>query len=236
MGRLWRIPGSNLLAWNLEQCEELVLIAGYEEIRPFLSTPEQRWAADFEQHYFVTGDAILARTIDEQINPVRRRKELPLLEFQQTDVSEYSRTNNKKLRAERRCETRQGFVDASSASRIAMVNHARAEMQGLLPPHRTLEQYEMFQRDSEPAMNTVEVVNRVGALRKTRTPHHPSPATLDFAMAKRLLAITKNPDQRSAIVGAMSGDDALSAAEETDDEALRELLIGRALPLILPKT
>ena len=77
MARKWRI-GPNTFAWNFELCEELVFIAGYEEIRPFVPSG-QTWLVEFEQRYFMNGDGLAAKVIEE-INLVRRRKELPLLE------------------------------------------------------------------------------------------------------------------------------------------------------------
>jgi hypothetical protein len=38
-------------AWNLEKCEEEILIAAFEEICRFIP-PDQTWKADFENHFF----------------------------------------------------------------------------------------------------------------------------------------------------------------------------------------
>jgi hypothetical protein len=44
-------------AWNLEKCEEELLIAAYDEICCFIP-PDQTWKANFENHFFDHGDGI----------------------------------------------------------------------------------------------------------------------------------------------------------------------------------
>ena len=50
-------------AWNLERCEEEVLIATYDEICRFVP-PEQRWKADFENHFFDHGNGIAVEFLE----------------------------------------------------------------------------------------------------------------------------------------------------------------------------
>ena len=61
-------------AWNLEKCEEEVLIAAYDEVRRFIP-PEQTWKAGFENHFFDHGDGVAVEFLDS-INAVRRRRAL----------------------------------------------------------------------------------------------------------------------------------------------------------------
>jgi hypothetical protein len=130
VARKWEIT-NGVFAWNMEQCEELVLIAGYEEVKPNI-TPGSKWADEFENHFYQHGNGIAFSYIDE-INAVRRRLVLPRLDYKETDVLEYGRSSNKLLKSETRRRVREEIMSASLENRQKMVARALAETQALLP-------------------------------------------------------------------------------------------------------
>lgn len=62
MARKWEIT-NGVYAWNMEKCEELLLIASYEEIKPFV-TPAMTWAAEFENHFYQHGNGTAVSSLD----------------------------------------------------------------------------------------------------------------------------------------------------------------------------
>ena len=58
-------------AWNLEKCEEEIVIAAYEEVRGFIPA-DQKWKIHFEIKFFDQGNGISYEEV-EAINAVRRR-------------------------------------------------------------------------------------------------------------------------------------------------------------------
>src|SRR5947209_7467699 len=84
---------SGRYAWNLEKCEEVVLVAGYDEICRFIA-PEQTWRTEFENHFFDHGNGIAVEFLD-QINAVRKRRGLSSILITETDIYDYARSHDK---------------------------------------------------------------------------------------------------------------------------------------------
>lgn len=215
MARKWEITPSQY-AWNFEECEELVLVAGYEEIKSYIP-PGQTWAIEFENHFYQHGNGVAFRYVDE-INAVRRRQILPKLEFQETDVYDYGRSANKLMKSERRQRLREEVTVASIDVKQRMVAHGLAEMARLPPPHIPYEQYKANKRrlTDEFELSREEVGRRVRA-------HHqqsdaPVPKLhLSLDIALKMLTLARDPSLRSEIIDKLSGDDALMAAERIED-------------------
>ena len=54
-------PGG--FAWNPEKCEEIVVIAGYDEIARYVP-PDQVWKVEFENHFFGHGNGLAFDHLD----------------------------------------------------------------------------------------------------------------------------------------------------------------------------
>lgn len=223
MGRKWRI-GGNLFGWNFDPCEETLLIASYEEVKPYIPA-NQTWKLEFEQRYFHGGDGV-AQSVIDNINVERRRKNLDLLEFRETDVGDYARDPDKPMKAKRRREMQAEVLEWPLDHRSRMMNHLRAEVAQLLPSHRTFDEHEAItarQRMDAP-LSQLESANRRTALESVGKRR-----ALDCEMAVRMLQLATDDDLRSDIITAMSGPDAMAAAAETEDADLRNLLVRHAL-------
>jgi len=232
MARKWEITPSQY-AWNFEECEELVLIAGYEEIKSHIP-PGQTWAIEFENHFYQHGNGVAFRYVDE-INAVRRRQILPKLEFQETDVYDYGRSANKLMKSERRRRVKEEITTASVDVRQRMIAHGLAEMSRLPPPHIPYEQYKANKRrlNDESDLSREEVSRRVRAQQRSDAPPAKLGLSLDIAM--KMLTLARDPGLRSEIIDKMSGDDALAAAEQVDDAEMRDALIRRSLMALVPQ-
>src|ERR1700748_1750536 len=89
-------------AWNLEKCEEEILIAGYDEILRFVPA-DQTWKVDFEYHFFQRGHGLAFESLDS-INGVRRRRGLDEIVIRETMIYDYARSTDRLLRAQQRQE------------------------------------------------------------------------------------------------------------------------------------
>ncbi|HVC59478.1 MAG TPA: hypothetical protein VND19_03805 [Acetobacteraceae bacterium] len=231
MARKWEIT-SGQFAWNFEECEELVLIAGYEEIKPYIP-PDQAWFVEFENHFYQHGNGVAFRFIDE-VNAVRRRQVLEKLEFRETDVYDYGRSTNKLMKSERRQRVREEVATASVDVRLRMVAHAAAEMTRLPQPHIPYEQYKANKRRyaDESDLSREEVGRRVRAHQQSAAPVARLQLSPDKAV--KMLMFARDPGLRSEIIDRLSGDDALAAAEQIEDADLRDALVRRSLAALVP--
>jgi hypothetical protein len=224
MARKWEIS-LNQYAWNFERCEELVLIAGYEEIKAFIP-PGLTWPEEFENHFYQHGNGVAFRFIDE-INSVRRRRVMPRLEFKETDVLEYGRSTNKLMKSEHRRRVREEVNAASFDVRLRMVTQASEEMKGLLPPHITYEEYKSNRRrfQNESDLSREEVGRRVRARQLSDAPAPRPQPSLNPDKALTMLKYASSPELRSKIIDSLSPDDALAAVGQVEDAELRDALI-----------
>jgi hypothetical protein len=235
MARKWEIaPGQ--YAWNFEECEEVILVAGYEEIKPYIP-PDQTWVVEFENHFYQHGNGVAFRFVDE-INAVRRRQILPKLEFRETDVYDYGRSTNKLMKSERRQRVREEVTTASVDIRLRMVAHAAADVTRLPAPHMPYEQYKANKRrlSEESDLSREEVGRRVRAHQQSATPVVRPQLGLDLDKALKMLMFARDPGLRSEIIDKLSGDDALAAAERTEDADLRDALVRRSLAALAPQS
>lgn len=219
---------SNTPAWNLEQCEEVVLIDAYLEVEPFIK-PTDSWRVEFENHFFTHGNGIAASFID-QINAVRRRKGLETIEIKETDISDYARAPNKQLKSETRKRVLDDLRKASTDERVRRVHRARAEMQVLPPPHYTFEQWKA-KRDQIIHQNQasfMEVKRRIeaAALPPQATP---KPKSLPAEKAIKMLKFATKPEVIQSIIAKLSADDALEVLPEIESNDIRDELIRHSL-------
>ena len=97
--------------------EETVIIAGYDEVERFIS-PNTKWKHEFENAFFERGLGLLADYLDE-INIIRKAKELPLIELKKTNVYDYARDPDRATKIEARTNIRRelrGRVRSSTLS------------------------------------------------------------------------------------------------------------------------
>ena len=225
MARKWEIT-TNQFAWNFEECEETVLIAAYEEIKGQIPSG-QAWAVEFENHFYQHGNGVAYRYIDE-INAVRRRAVLSKIEFQETDVYEYGRSSNKLMKSERRQRVRDELAAMPTDQRARLLEHARAEVARLPPPHIPYEVYKANKkRLAEEADASREEVGR--RMRAFQTDAGRPKVNLDVEKALKMLSLVSDPNLRLEIIDRLSSDDALEAASRVEDAELRDALVRHSL-------
>jgi hypothetical protein len=210
-------------AWNLEKCEEEVLIEAYDEIVGFIP-PGQTWKANFENHFFETGNGVAADFLDA-INAVRRRRGLDVIVIRETDVYEYGRSPDKLLKSNQRRRVRQELSDASADVRQHRIELAKAEEEMLPPPHMTFDEYKVRRQQlkAESSLSLEEVNKRLLAREAAS-----AKPTLSPERAARMLTLA-SPNIWGEIIPKLSVEDALEVAERITDVELRDALVKHSL-------
>jgi hypothetical protein len=214
-------PG--LYAWNLEKCEEIILIAGYEEIAAYIP-PGATWKAPFEDHLFQHGNGVSFDYLDK-VNSERRRRGLEPINFKETDLYDYGRSNDRLQKSEHRRRVRAEIQTASIDVRQKMVDHARAEIEILPSPHQTFEEYKARQND----WKTEQRLSREETAKRTEIARQKAEEAFDIEKAGKMLTLTTDAELRAAIIEKLSGDNALIIAGQIDDQQLRDVLVKHCL-------
>jgi hypothetical protein len=220
------MPGHH--AWNLEKCEEEILIAGYEEICRFIP-PDQRWKADFENHFFDHGNGVAVEFLDS-INAVRRRRGLDVIVIRETDIYDYGRSPDKLLKSNHRRRVREELKNESVHVRQRRVEHAKAEAEKLPLPHMTYDDYKARRRQqkAESVLSLEEVTKRLLAQKGTSPPQPPAKPMLPVERAAKMLTLA-SPNLWGEIIPKLSAEDALEVAERITGGELRDALVKHSL-------
>jgi len=232
MARKWEISDGKY-AWNMEACEELLLIAGYMEIKPFIP-PGSSWADEFENHFFQHGNGTSFAAIDH-INAARRRRDLPVLQFLETDVLDYGRCTDKLMKSETRRRVRDELSNLSVDLRMKRIARAGAEAATLVPPHIPYEQWRNKKQsyETENLLSREEVARRFQATRQVQVqapaPAPAKPANLPIDKAVTMLRFASDPELRSGIIAKLTADDALAVLEKVESAEIRDALIRHSL-------
>jgi hypothetical protein len=220
-------PGRH--AWNLEKCEEEVLIAAYEEICRFIP-PEQRWKIEFENHFFDHGNGVAVEFLDS-VNAARRRRGLDAIVIRETDVFDYARSPDKLLKSSHRRRVREELRDARMDVRERRVELAKAEAERLPRPHMTYDEYKARrqQHRAESVLSFEEITKRLVA-QKAASPTQPptTKPTLNLERAAKMLTLASR-SVWSEIIPKLSAEDALDVAERVTDGELRDALVMHSL-------
>ena len=228
MGRMWELKPDHY-AWNLERCEELLLIAGYEEIKPFILNTES-WIADFENHFYQHGNGVAFYFVD-YINAARRRKNLPKMVFLETDVVEYGRSSDKMMKSEHRQRVRDELAAASTDDRIRRVTRAMEESSLLRPPHIPFAEYKerqsRFEEDNFKSREDARKRISSAAPAPTPAPSRSLPC-LQPDKAVTMLSYA-SPKLWPDVIKRLTGDDALVLVPQIENAELRDALILHAL-------
>jgi hypothetical protein len=214
-------------AWNLEKCEEEILIAGYDEILRFVSA-DQTWKAEFEYHFFDRGNGLAFESLDA-INGVRRRRGLDEIVIRETMIYDYARSTDRPLRAHHRRELREDLKSASADVRHHRLGHAKAESERLPLPRTTFEEWkERQQDDARSGLTYQEIANRLAVQKSVRAFPPPSRPTLQPDLAARMLTLA-SPSIWGEIIPKLSAEGALEVAEKIADVELRDALVKQSL-------
>jgi hypothetical protein len=215
-------------AWNLEKCEEEILIAAYDEICRVIP-PSQTWKADFENHFFDHGNGVSVEFLDS-INAVRRRRGLGVIVIRETDIYDYGRSTDKLFKSNHRRRVQDELKNASADMRLRRVELATAEAERLRPPHMTYEEYktQRQQHKAESVLSFEEVTKRVLARQLANTAQTPAKPTLPPERVARMLTLA-SPNIWPEIIPKLSPDDALEVAERITDPELRDALVKHSL-------
>jgi hypothetical protein len=218
--------GPGRYAWNLETCEEEILIAGYREVCRFIPA-DHKWKARFEINFFEEGNGVSEDYIEE-INAVRRRRGLSLIEIRETGVYDYGRSPDKHLKATQRRQIRDELGNLGEQARRDRSEQAEAEAAVLPPPLHTYEEYKarQAQHKAGTSLSFREVTKRTIAQQTANLPKLPKPLSPD--RAARMLTLA-TPTLWKEIIPKLSGDDALQVAEMIADPELRDALVKHSL-------
>jgi len=225
MARKFEI-GPNYYAWHLEQCEEVAFTDFYLKVAPFIP-PTETWKVELENHFYYHGNG-LAQVYIDRLNAIARKHSIERFDLQETDISDYGRTNNKLYRAETRSRIRTEIQEATTDERTTRVTRAKAEMQALPPPHFTFEQFKARrdQYSSASKLSREEVSKRLVASQVAMVP--PKPKTLPQSSAIKMLKHA-SPAMWPVVIGKLSPDDALDILDEIQDQEVRDKLIEHSL-------
>lgn len=211
--------------WNLETCEEEILIVAYDEICRFIPNV-QKWKTEFEKHFFDLGSGVAVVFLDS-INAVRRRRGLSTVVIRETDVYDYARSLDKRFKSDQRRRLRDELNSASPDVRQRRIELAKAEAERLPHPQMTHDEHKaQRQRQlTESALSFAEVKRRVlaeqaASAEKTKalTPEH----------ATRMLSLASS-SLWGEIIPKLSAEDALVVAEKITDSELRDALVKHSL-------
>jgi hypothetical protein len=217
-------------AWNLEQCEEEILIAAYDEICRFIPDG-QTWKYGFERRFFDHGEGVAVDFVDF-INVVRKRRGLPLIVIRETTVYEYGRSPDKSVKSNLRRRIREELSSLSADDRQHRIEAAMAEEQRLPPPHMTYEEYRARQqtRKTESTLSREEVTKRLLAQQAANAAAQaPTKVTLSPERAAKMLTFATDPSLRGEIIQNLSADDAPEVAEKIENTELRDALVRHSL-------
>ena len=215
--------------WALEQSEEEILIAAYEEIRGFIP-PDQTWRHEFEMHFFEMGDGILFTFLD-LINGVRKRRVLDTVEFQETYASDYVCSCDKQHKSKNRNRIRDELTNASVDVLQRRIEHAKAESERLPPPRTTFDEFKAghLQAKPGPELSFTEINNRARVFKMANVSEPPAKQTLSPDRATRMLKLASENMWRE-IISKLSAEDALEVAENiTENAELRDALVKHSL-------
>jgi hypothetical protein len=224
-------PDKSRIAYNLERCEEVVLIDAYLKVRDRLQ-PTEPLRNEFEYYFFQKGQGIAADTIDG-LNAYLRRAGQPILEFRETTVFDYGRNADRVWKAQERAKIKDELESTTVEARERVVAFAQIEMQGLPLPHRTWEEYrEDQERLDEETRLAREAVDREALRRRLASPTS-KPAMAKPALppetAAKLLAATDDEELRGEIIGRIGAADLLTVIGTVTDAGIKNKLIRRML-------
>jgi hypothetical protein len=215
------------IAYNMERCEEVVLIDAYLKIVSRMALTDNL-RVEFDYYFFDKGSGIAADTIDG-LNVHLKRIGQPVLEFPETVVFDYGRNPDKVWKASQRAAIRQELESIEPAYRQKMVDHARAEAQRLTPPHRTWEEYrEDIERQEEEARLSREAAGREAARQRLLQPAA-KPKTLPPETAAALLLATDDEELQDDIITRVQAEQLLVLIDKISDQALKNKVVRRAL-------
>lgn len=147
--------------------------------------------------------------------------------FKETDLDDSGRYPDKLQRSERRRRVRQELEQATASAQQKIVEAALAEMERLLPPHLTFEEYKARndQWSEQSRLSREEVVKRSRAVQEAQQAQ--SVTMRDRTL--RMLRLATDPDLQAKIISRVSSEDALNLAEQIEDARLRDMLVLRSL-------
>jgi hypothetical protein len=213
-------------AWNPEKCEEEIIIAAYDEIVSFIPA-DQKWNAEFENHFCDHGNGLTVETCDA-INAVRRRRGLGIIVMRETDVYDYARFADKLLKSNQRRRIRDELKAASLDVRQQRIEHAMAEERRLPPPHMTYDEYKARrQLQQRCTLSYEEITKRKLALQAASTAQRLT-KTLTPERAAKMLSLASS-NIWDDIIRKLSAEDALEVAEKITDTQLRDALVRYSL-------
>jgi hypothetical protein len=227
--------GTNRFAWNLNRCEEILIITAYNEIARFVP-PDLEWLHEFEHIFYDAGKGIGFHLL-AAINEVRKRKRLKPLVLRETDIGPNERRLDSTLRAKERRRLRDELATLSPPKRAEAVEEATEQAASLPPPHFTWDQYRARQDwidDDRHTLTQEEISRRLNAVASTAAAAPPVKPAREAADARfiKMLTLASDPALHEEIISALEPDAALDLAERVEDPALRNALVRRSISLV----
>jgi hypothetical protein len=119
-----------------------------------------------EYYFFERGEGLGFEELN-QFNAARNRHGLGQVEFRETDIGEYARSRDKRMKAERRYQIRDEFTDANAEVLAERLARARAEEKGSPPAHYKYEEFQSWRRQQNASapLSQEEVDERASTCR-----------------------------------------------------------------------
>ena len=192
------------------------------------------WTRDFAR----MGLEVLDRHIT-LVNKVRVRLCLPRFEVRETDVGEYARRNDRPAKSAARRQWRDEYLRLGVIGRNEWHEAVQREIDVLPPPHATHQEHvAKFGKGGRPiavrGLGPSERDRREMALLKASAVTSPmatgqQPNQQNDLTLRLLKVELGSPDVLAKVIAHMTADEAVSAAEKTNDVVVRDALVLHAV-------
>jgi hypothetical protein len=216
-------------SWAFEECEETVFVAAYEEIVPLIA-PDERWRFAFEDHFYRRGDWAAIININN-INVVRRRNGLPLVQFEETHVYDYGRELDRSVVVQRRCRLRDELAAMDDVTRARHLDACRAAIKRLPQPDiPAADRMKMREkREAENAASFEAAKRRAAVEAEKERQAAAEQKKLDVETAAELLRLADDPEDQDEIIARVPEAELIDLAKKVENAEVRKKIIRHRL-------
>lgn len=221
MARKYTYMDGRYVGWGMEECEERLLIAYFNQIEGRIR-PGSRWPDDFRSRFYQGGEGVSDRNLGF-INAERRRCYWEPFAVKETAVYDYAKSADRSGKAKVRQQILDEYLSLDTAGQCQWITDASEEITRL--PDAPF----LFMGHAEPThgLSHVERDIRRDAVRASIPPKP------DFTRTIRLLSLASREETVDLILRALTPDEALLLAEcgKLNNPDLIDRLVIRSLEL-----
>jgi hypothetical protein len=142
------IPG--FYCWNLEKCEEEIVIAALGEISGLIPLG-QKWRWTLQDYFFERGKGFADEALSG-INRIRADHDLEPVQIRETAVGDYALSRDELMKSQRRHQIREELREASADVWAERLAQAKVEEAHLPPAHYTYEDFKLRKLQQNAAL------------------------------------------------------------------------------------